>query len=252
MRKEIVGVCQLSGCKPRAFLAENDVNHRAAKFRELGPQRASSRGFMHPTFLFISISDDTPLTMRDQLERWSAPPKQLLRVLQPTAYTASYTVSTRPVPRTVPAQIASYIGILSRTIVGLATALLLWLASGIKREQTEDILLHVLDRFRLDQVLTLVAKCQWLYLAPCALIVLVVVFRRNYTGTYTSAAQKDLYLTHAQKSLSPYCAALAFRRRRLLRHIFKHPRPASYRRLASRTFSYTRPSRGSKSGSTWL
>lgn len=188
MRRENVGVCEVSSCRPGAFLAENDVNHRDAKFRELGPQRASSRGLLHPTFLFLSISHDTPLTMRDQLERWSAPPKQILRVLQPTPHTASYTVSTRPVPRTVPARIASYVGIMLRAIVGLSTVLLLWLASGIKREQTENILLHVLDRFRLGQLLALVEKCQWLYLAPCALVLLVVVFRRNYTGTYISAA----------------------------------------------------------------
>ncbi|KAH7412306.1 GPI-GlcNAc transferase complex, PIG-H component-domain-containing protein [Phaeosphaeria sp. MPI-PUGE-AT-0046c] len=119
--------------------------------------------------------------MRDLLQRLSAPPKQTLRILQPTPYTVSYTVSTRPVPRTVLARVTSFIGFLLRVTAGLSTTLLLWLSSGIRHEQTEHVLLHVLSQHHLDQLYAIVTKCQWMYLGPCALVIFIIVFRRNYT-----------------------------------------------------------------------
>lgn len=116
------------------------------------------------------------------MQRLSAPPVKRLRVVQPTPYTVSYTVSTRPLPRTLPAYIASFVGLLLRIVVGISTVLLLWLRSRVESERTEIILLRVLGHLRANQLLALVDKCEWMYLASCALFIFVLVFRRNYTG----------------------------------------------------------------------
>jgi phosphatidylinositol glycan class H protein len=123
--------------------------------------------------------------MRAFLQRLTAPPAQILETLQPSPYTVSYTVSTRLVPQTIFARIASHVGLLLRIILGLSAALLLWLKSRFQVTRTEHILLAVLSRSRTHQLLQFADKCQWMYLAPCVLVVFILVFRRNYTGTST-------------------------------------------------------------------
>jgi phosphatidylinositol glycan class H protein len=121
--------------------------------------------------------------MQALLQRLSAPPTQTLRTREPAPYTASYTVSTRPVARTIPAKIVSHVGVLLRFLVGLAAALLLWLTSRVELGKAEYILLRVLGRLHTDQLFLLVDQCQWKYLGPCMLAIFILVFRRNYTGT---------------------------------------------------------------------
>jgi phosphatidylinositol glycan class H protein len=117
------------------------------------------------------------------LQRLTAPPVQTLNTLQPSPFTVLYTVSTRLVPKTVFASIASYVGLLLRMVLGCSAALLLWLRSHIQSMRTEHTLLGILGRLRTQQLLEFVDNCQWMYLAPCILSVFVLVFRRNYTGT---------------------------------------------------------------------
>jgi phosphatidylinositol glycan class H protein len=117
------------------------------------------------------------------LQRLTAPPAQTLHTLQPSPYTVSYTVSTCPVPKTIFASVASYVGLLLRIILGSSAALLLWLASRIQAIRTEYIVEGILGRLKTHQLLGFVDKCEWMYLAPCVLGVLVLVIRRNYTGT---------------------------------------------------------------------
>jgi phosphatidylinositol glycan class H protein len=126
--------------------------------------------------------------MRAFLQRLTAPPVQTLSKLQPSPYTVLYTVTTRPIPKSILATIASYVGLVLRTALGLSTALLVWLTSGIQATKTEHILLSVLDRSKTHQLLVLADNCQWMYLAPCVLVVFILVFRRNYTGTPTHLA----------------------------------------------------------------
>ncbi|KAF1917721.1 GPI-GlcNAc transferase complex, PIG-H component-domain-containing protein [Ampelomyces quisqualis] len=135
--------------------------------------------------------------MRDLLHRLSAPPVERLRVVQPTPYTVSYTVSTRSLPQTPLAYIASYVGLLLRMLMGISTVLLLWSRSAVDLERAQRILLRALGRLRANQLLALVNKCQWLYLAPCAMVAFVLVFRCNYTGrllsSYATLAFSNMY-----------------------------------------------------------
>jgi phosphatidylinositol glycan class H protein len=118
------------------------------------------------------------------LQRLSAPPTQILQTLQPTPFTVSYTVSTRPVPKTVFAQVTSYASLLTRIIVGLSTTLLIWTVSNFQTEATEYFLLSTLGRLRTDQLLVLAGTCEWKYVVPGALVILFLVFRRSYAGTF--------------------------------------------------------------------
>jgi phosphatidylinositol glycan class H protein len=138
---------------------------------------------LHPTLLPPThFSDVDPMTMQEILQRLTAPPAQILRTIQPTPFTASYTVSTRPIPRTVLSKIASHVSVLIRVVIGLLTAFVLWILSGVYNERTEHVLLYILGHIMTEQLLDLSIWCQWVYTAPCALIVLTLVFRRNYTG----------------------------------------------------------------------
>lgn len=127
--------------------------------------------------------DGYSIAMRELLRELTAPPKQLLRTLQPTPTTVLYTVSTRPRPHTLLARAAVYVGTLVRILVGLATALVLWVKCRYEVSRTEYTLLHILGRLRTDQLLVFVDECQWRYLVPIALVIFFLVFRRNYTGT---------------------------------------------------------------------
>lgn len=122
------------------------------------------------------------MTMAALIQRLTSPPSQTLRTLQPTLSTIQYTVSTRPVPQTIPAILGHYISILVRVLVGLATVLLLWTKWRTTFEQPTSILLWTLGTAREAKLLALAETCQWRYIAPSALAVLFLVFRRGYTG----------------------------------------------------------------------
>jgi phosphatidylinositol glycan class H protein len=124
--------------------------------------------------------------MRALLQRLSAPPAQTLQTVKPTPFTVSYTVSTRPVPRTVAAKIAGYGGLLVRILAGLSTALFVGIAARIAPGQiTLDLLYYVLGHQGTWQVLGYADTCPWKYMVPCAFVVFFLVFRRNYTGIAT-------------------------------------------------------------------
>lgn len=120
--------------------------------------------------------------MREILQELTAPPAQILRTLQPTSSTVSYTVSTRPVLRTIPATYLRYTSILFRIAFGLATTLLLWVkwrVTNAKLSYHQVQLLRWGD-WQLDKF---AEACQWTYLLPSAFVVFFLVFRRNYIGT---------------------------------------------------------------------
>ncbi|KAH8723400.1 GPI-GlcNAc transferase complex, PIG-H component-domain-containing protein [Phaeosphaeriaceae sp. PMI808] len=117
--------------------------------------------------------------MRDLLQRLSAPPMQILRILQPTPFTVSYTVSTRAAPRTIFAKATSYVGVLIRITVGLLAVFVLW-AKYRAGGRTQYYLAVLLGSQWAHQLL-IAETCQWKYVAPSALTVLFLVLRRNYT-----------------------------------------------------------------------
>jgi phosphatidylinositol glycan class H protein len=174
----------LEVCWCRRLVAENDVNHRGRlNFLSLGPRRILASHPCTPHFHLNTYDHDPQVTMPTFLQRLTAPPAQSLNTRQPSPYTVLYTVSTRPLPNTVFASIASYVGLLLRIVLGSSAALLLWLASHTQPMRTEHILLGMLGRLRTQQLLGFANSCQWMYLAPCVLGIFVLVFRRNYTGT---------------------------------------------------------------------
>jgi phosphatidylinositol glycan class H protein len=153
---------------------------------------ASSRpSEFHPTsrilsfpFRILSLSDALPITMAAFLDKLTSPPAQTLQILQPTSYTITYTVSTRPVPSTLPAKALWYIGILLRVLLGFTTLLALWAKWSITESQSIEYLRAVLGSTEKEaQLIKFIATCSWIYLAPCAAAVLFLVFRRGYTGT---------------------------------------------------------------------
>lgn len=132
--------------------------------------------------------------MRALLSRLSAPPCQTLRILQPTQSTVSYTVTTRPTPRSLTASIVHYIALQLRVVSGLCTSLLVWTKWRLTFEQSTRLLATVMGSGFEDTLIKVADFCEWMYLAPGALILLFLVFKRGYTGMDTS--RNMLFLAH--------------------------------------------------------
>ncbi|KAH6870487.1 GPI-GlcNAc transferase complex, PIG-H component-domain-containing protein [Alternaria rosae] len=115
------------------------------------------------------------------IDRFNSPPAQTLQVLQPTSSTITYTVSTRSVPKTLPASVAYYAGILTRVLLGITSVLLLWIKWRVTQAQSLDLSLGVLSHEAERQLVKLAEACQWRYLVPSTLLILFLVLRRNYT-----------------------------------------------------------------------
>lgn len=116
------------------------------------------------------------------IDHLNSPPIQTLQVIQPTSSTITYTVSTRPIPKTVAALVGYYGGICLRVILGVTSMLLLWLKWRVTHAQSLDLLLGALGHDAEGQLVKLAEACQWRYLVPSACLILFLVFRRNYTG----------------------------------------------------------------------
>lgn len=152
---------------------------------------ASSRPAMlpfTPTFRrpYSHLAGDASLnssTMLILIDRLSSPSAQTLQVLQPTSSTITYTVSTRPIPKTLPALVGYYAGILLRVVLGTTSVLLLWLKWRVTQAQSPDLLLGALGHDTEGELVKLAEACQWRYLVPSTCVILFLVFRRNYTGS---------------------------------------------------------------------
>lgn len=118
------------------------------------------------------------------LQRLASPPKQTLRTLQPTPSTVSYTVSTRPVPKTLPAILGFYIGIPVRILIGIGTLVVLWTKWRVSTTKSTGLLLWMFGNAGKEQLVKVADMSQWRYLAPGALLVLYLVFHRGYTGKH--------------------------------------------------------------------
>ncbi|KAH9875577.1 hypothetical protein IAQ61_003041 [Plenodomus lingam] len=115
------------------------------------------------------------------LKRFTCPPAQTLRTLQPTPSTIQYTVSTRRVADTFPSILSHYSGIALRFVVGLIAVLILWTKYHTAYEPASALLRWTLNTAWETHLIALVHRCQWRYLAPLSLFLLFLVFRRNYT-----------------------------------------------------------------------
>lgn len=121
------------------------------------------------------------------LERLTSPPVQTLRVLQPTSSIAQYTVTTRPVPQTIPTILGHYVGLAVKILVGIQTVLLVlakWASDPTygRYYQASSWMSPLLDNIWGTALLRLLHLCEWTYLVPCALVILYLVIRRGYTG----------------------------------------------------------------------
>lgn len=121
------------------------------------------------------------------LARFTAPPTQTLRTLQPTPSTISFIVSTRPVPTTVAAKLRYHVGTLTRLVIGLCIALLLWTRYRISYGQRTDVLLWLLGGPQTTRLLSIVGGWAWPYMGAGATAVLYLILRRGYTGRLPSA-----------------------------------------------------------------
>ncbi|KAF2133858.1 hypothetical protein P153DRAFT_392498 [Dothidotthia symphoricarpi CBS 119687] len=115
------------------------------------------------------------------LQRLTSPPAQTLRVLQPTPATISYTVSTRPPRTTVPALLSWTLNLLTRLLLGLCALSLLWTKQRLAANHPAPLPAWLLSPKTRTRALALLATTPWRYLAPLALLVLVLVCRRPYT-----------------------------------------------------------------------
>lgn len=150
--------------------------------------------------------------MSTLLERLSAPPAQHLHILQPTPYTTKYTVSTRSAPQTLAAKVLQYVGIAIRVVLGTSAIFLLWAkwatcseyGRPLSRKFGSSIHFFAESTGGLA-LLGSLCRIEWVYLLPSAAIILSLVVRRGYTGTYPFPALPyfpAIPNTHSQKSPS--------------------------------------------------
>ena len=119
--------------------------------------------------------------MLQLLQRLTSPPTQRLTTLQPTPSTVGFTVSTRPVPKTLPALLQYYISILLRLLIGLCAVAVLFLKW--KPEITRQTLNAVLGAWIEQYVAAEVVGClRWRYVVPGVGLVWYGILRRGYTG----------------------------------------------------------------------
>ncbi|KAF2683095.1 hypothetical protein K458DRAFT_341006 [Lentithecium fluviatile CBS 122367] len=114
------------------------------------------------------------------LKRLSSPPPQTLRTLQPTPSTVSYTVSTRPLSRTLPAILAFYIGVAVRILLGASTLVLLWTKWRVSSAKSTGLLSWVFRAAGEESLARFAESLPWKYLAPSALLLLWLVLQRGY------------------------------------------------------------------------
>ncbi|KAF2791249.1 hypothetical protein K505DRAFT_409334 [Melanomma pulvis-pyrius CBS 109.77] len=111
----------------------------------------------------------------------NSPTSKTLTTFQPTSSTISFTVSTRPVPKTLPALLGFYLSILVRGLIGAFTLVILLLKSRAGFEQSTKALQWVFGLVFETWLVKTTETLQWRYLAPGALLMLWLVFRRGYT-----------------------------------------------------------------------
>jgi phosphatidylinositol N-acetylglucosaminyltransferase subunit H len=130
--------------------------------------------------------------------RITSPATQSLTTYRPTPSTISFTVSTRPVPRTLPAHLLFYFSILVRIILGVIALALLWAKWHIKfpieggdvfKGARAELATWALGTVAGQAVTRVSTGLQWRWLIPGALGVLWGVCRRGYTGMSLSTSE---------------------------------------------------------------
>ncbi|KAF2707889.1 hypothetical protein K504DRAFT_458377 [Pleomassaria siparia CBS 279.74] len=110
-----------------------------------------------------------------------SPPVQTLTTLQPTSSTISYTVSTRPVPKTLPGVVGLYLSLFVRAAIGAITVVVLWTKWRTASDKSTASLGWVAGAVVETWMVKAMHTCKWRYVAPCAILILWLVFRRGYT-----------------------------------------------------------------------
>lgn len=120
------------------------------------------------------------------------PAPQTLTTLRPTPSTVLFTVSTRPVAKTLPALFSHYISLLLKFFAGTFALLALWTKWRVSNSQSTAILGRVLGGPVEEWIVRDTARVGWRYIGPVALAVLWVVVRRGYTGWYYFLARNQI------------------------------------------------------------
>ncbi|OCK87396.1 uncharacterized protein K441DRAFT_691178 [Cenococcum geophilum 1.58] len=153
--------------------------------------------------------------------RITSPATQSLTTYRPTPSTISFTVSTRPVPRTLPAHLLFYFSIIVRIILGVTALTLLWAkwriifpieGGDVSKGARVELATWVLGTVAGQAATRVSTGLQWRWLIPGALGVLWGVCRRGYTeesllvlrslGIQTSASSPT-YLSTATTRFIP-------------------------------------------------
>jgi phosphatidylinositol glycan class H protein len=128
------------------------------------------------------------------LKRLASPPAQSLQNFQPTPATVTYTVSTRPVAKTLPATVASYVGIAVRIAIALAGTLALWMKWVVSSRKSLEVVNQVFGRMVEDRLVKGVGEIRGEYMVPVVLCALWFVCKRGYVGMYYSASASSAHL----------------------------------------------------------
>lgn len=189
------GLVVMNDVKVQRFGRLSSLSSDLFPSRGLACSRSEARRVILPSSFPLSCEPRTTIRAKHNndtimvlvlLARLMAPPTQTLRTLQPTPSTVSFTVSTRPVPATVAAKLSYYVGLLTRLMLGACVLLLLWTKWRISYGQSTDTLLFLLGGPQTAALLKGVGGLWWGYVGPGAIMVLYLVLRRGYTGTFTS------------------------------------------------------------------
>ncbi|KAF2873548.1 GPI-GlcNAc transferase complex, PIG-H component-domain-containing protein [Massariosphaeria phaeospora] len=143
--------------------------------------------------------------MLSLLQPFTSPPSHTLRTFQPTPSTISYTVSTRPVPKTLPALLALYISVLVRIVVGALVAGTLWVKWHVSSGRATEWLGELFGSTSEAWLVRATEMLPWRYLAPGSAVLLYMVLKRGYTeesltllrglGLQTSTSSSTLLTT---------------------------------------------------------
>ena len=158
---------------------------RLASSRSMACRVASRHpSLVHPFTLYshFRLNNDATMVLA-LLAGLMGPPTQVLRTLQPTSSTVSFTVSTRPVPLTVTARLRYYASILTRFLIGTCVLVVLWIRWSISYGESTNILLWIFGGPQTALLLKIVGAWGWHYIVPGALAMLFMVLRRGYTGS---------------------------------------------------------------------
>ncbi|KAF1951610.1 hypothetical protein CC80DRAFT_575100 [Byssothecium circinans] len=133
-------------------------------------------------------------TLTTVLTRLASPPVQTLHTLQPTSSTVTYTVSTRPIAKGLPARLAFYIGICIKALLGVCVTVTLWTKWRARSGEDTWLLPWIIGTAKEQWFIRGVDRMESIYLIPTTLVVLYLAFKRSYRAEESLTVLRGLGL----------------------------------------------------------